>query len=67
MGKQDKKAVVVVPKVKSSVEGPARRKRNTFQRKCLTKSSKRQFAGLPSSIMRALLHFEQANKARTTG
>jgi hypothetical protein len=67
MGKQDKKEVKAVPTLKLKKEGPARRKRNTFQRKCLSKASKRMFAGCVSAVRVKLLAFEQRNKARTTG
>lgn len=66
MSKQEKAKSKVLAPTLSKGAGPARRRRNMFQRRCLGKALKRQFAGLPSSIMRALLQFEQSNKARTT-
>ena len=46
--------------------GPNRRRRNSFQRKSLSKAMKRQFAGCVSAVRGMLVGFEQANKARTT-
>ena len=66
MGKLDKEAVAPVVKIKKA-EGPKRHKRNMFQRKCLSKTSKFMFADYPRSVRRMVLSFEQRNKARTTG
>ena len=46
--------------------GPARKRRNSFQRKCLSKAMKRMFASNVSSVRAMLLSFERHNKARTT-
>ena len=64
MGKQDKQATVAP--AKSSVQGPNRKRRNSFQRKSLSKAMKRQFAGCVSAVRGMLVKFEQGNKARTT-
>ena len=67
MGKQDVKKEVKVVAIKAKMTGPSRHKRNSFQRKCLTKASKRMFAAMPSSVRAAMLAFERENKSRITG
>jgi len=57
---------IVAAAPKSKIQGPSRKRRNSFQRKSLSKAMKRMFSDVPSSVRSMLVGFEQDNKARTT-
>ncbi len=56
--KQEVKAAVVSP-AKVAAKTVVRRKLNSFQRKSLSKESKRLFEGMGRGVMRAVLAAEQ--------
>jgi len=62
VAKQAKKEEVKAPKVVKSLKEVSRKSRNTFQRKCLTKSAKIALACMPRSIRSLHLKAEQFGK-----
>jgi hypothetical protein len=56
------KAKAVVVKAAKSVSSIRRSRRSAMMRKCLSKSAKRQFAGMGTAMMSLLLAAEQTNR-----
>ncbi len=52
--------------MKVSTKTVARKRRNTMERRCLSKSSKRMFEGMGRDVMRVVLAAERSARKKTS-